>query len=133
MPRRIVRPARRITVFGEHVAENFRCSYAGNLSGQLDCKDVPTIPAGDFAAGAEQLRADLKLIGTTHVASAAVGLSDSEVWTSLHSTKPEIPGGDGEAYPLLITRAGGALVPRCENASGHVAADRLDTTAMTKI
>lgn len=75
-------PLAEVTVFGEHVAENFRCSYEVNLSGQLDGKDVPTIPAEGFAAGAEQLRADLKLIGTTHVSSAAVGWSGSEVWTA---------------------------------------------------
>lgn len=126
-------PRADISVFGEHVATNFRCGYDGPPTGHLDGADVPKIPAGDFETAAAQLRDDLGLLGTTEIASAAIGMTSGEVWTRLHSTQPELPVSDGKNCPLLMIRSGGGFVTRCESTEAHHTARALDPAAMTKI
>lgn len=122
-----------VLVFGEHVAKNFHCGIGSPVTAQLDDADVTPISAGDFAAAADQLRQDLTLLGTTELASAAVGMTREEVWTQLHAVEPRLQASDGGACPLFMIRAKGAFVVRCESTGAQVTADSIDPAAMTKI
>ncbi|MFC0581983.1 hypothetical protein [Micrococcoides hystricis] len=126
-------PRAEIMVFGEHTGTNFRCGHDGPPNGQLDGHEVTKIRSGDFAAATAQLRKDLALLDTTHISSATIGMTRAEVWTSLHSTRPELADSNGGTCSLLMIRSSGGFVTRCESAQAQHTIDALDPDVMSKI